>query len=184
MQSEHAQAGSMCRAVGLPWLIEDIGGVRTVGHSGGMNGQMSAFTMVPEQEFAITVMTNADTGGVLGKGIVMWTLEHVLGIKDSPLAPIQISTEKLDEYAGAYAFGVVNLIREGSHLVVTREAIPGSELMEEVPPPVRLAFYDNDAVFGLDEPSKGDRGEFLRGDDGRITFFRWGGRILPRYTTE
>ena len=25
--------------------------------------------------------------------------------------------------------------------------------------------------------------DFLRGDDSKITFFRWGGRILPRYET-
>jgi hypothetical protein len=147
-----------------------------------MNGQISAFTMVPEQQFAITVMTNADTGAVLSKHVVSWTLEHVLGITESAPTPLERDADLLDEYVGVYAFGIVRIARKGMHLVVTRQGIPGSELMEETPPPGRLLFYEHDKVVGLDEPSAGDRGEFLRGDDGQITFFRWGGRILPRYS--
>jgi len=182
MQKEHARGVSICDAIGLPWILIDIGGVRTVGHGGGMNGQISAFTMIPQQRFAITIMTNADTGGVLGDSLVKWVLERVLGIKDVPPTPIERPAEELEEYVGAYAFGIVQVEREGPHLVVRRKPIPGSELMEEAPLPASVAFYDKDRVVCIGETSEaGSKGAFLRGDDGKITFLHWGGRILPRY---
>jgi hypothetical protein len=53
--------------------------------------------------------------------------------------------------------------------------------MPAQPPPVRLAFYDEDRVIALDPPFKDSRGEFLRAADGSIQWFRWGGRIMqPR----
>ncbi len=182
MQSEHAGAGSLCDAVGLPWLLVDIGGVRTISHGGGMNGQISAFTLIPQERFAISVMTNADTGGVLGSNVEKWALERILDIKDVAPTPIEMSADELEEYAGAYAFGIVHVDREGPNLSVRRNPIPGSELMEEAPPPALIAFYDRDRVVCIGDTNEaGGRGDFLRGDDGKITFFRWGGRILPRF---
>lgn len=184
MQSEQTSAASISDAVGLPWLLRDIGGVRTVGHGGGMNGQISAFTLVPPEQFAISILTNSDTGTVLCNKVEGWVLERILGIKDVPPEPITLSARELDEYAGTYAFGIVQVRRDGAYLVVERQAIPGSDLLNEASPPERIAFYDKDLVIGLDEPSEGAKGDFLRGDDSKITFFRWGGRILPRYETE
>jgi CubicO group peptidase (beta-lactamase class C family) len=184
MQSNHGKAGSICDARGLPWLLIDVGGVMTVSHGGATNGQISAFTLIPDQRFALSIMTNSDTGTNLCSILEKWTLERVLGIVDVPPEPQERSIEELEEYAGTYAFGIVQLELDGLHLVVKRQPVPGSELMEEVPPPVRIAFYDKDLVIGLDEPSEGAKGDFLRGDDGKITFFRWGGRILPRYSNE
>jgi len=48
--------------VGISWLMEDVDGVRLVGHGGSTIGQQSAFQMVPERNFGITVLTNADAG--------------------------------------------------------------------------------------------------------------------------
>ena len=111
-------------------------------------------------------------------------VEHVLGISETRRTLIEMTPEKLDEYAGAYALGVVRVEREEDHLVITREPIPGSELMDEVAPPVRVGFYDTDRVTDPGELAGRDRGEFLRGSDGTIGFFRWGGRILPRYPAD
>lgn len=185
MQSEHAQGLSICDAVGLPWIIIDIGGVRTVGHGGGMNGQISAFTLVPQERFAVTVMTNSDTGSILSTSVERWTLERMLGIKDVPPKPIERPAEELEEYVGAYAFGIIQVERDGPHLAVRRNPIPGSELMEESPPPARIAFYDKDRIICIGDTNEaGAKGEFLRGGDGNITFLHWGGRLLPRYPAE
>jgi CubicO group peptidase (beta-lactamase class C family) len=183
MQTEQTSAASITDAVGISWLLRDIGGVRTVSHGGGMNGQISAFTLVPPEQFAISIMTNADKGSVLCAKVESWVVERVLGVQDVPPEPITLSADQLEEYAGVYAFGIVHVKREGDNLVVQRQPIPGSELMEEGSPPERIAFYEKDRVIGLDEPSEGAKGDFLRGEDGKITFFRWGGRILPRYSS-
>ena len=63
-----------------------------------------------------------------------------------------------------------------------REPIPGSELMEEVPPPVRLGFYDEDSIFDLAEPADLlSRGKFLRDPDGRVQHLHFHGRQVPRF---
>ncbi len=71
---------------------------------------------------------------------------------------------------------------EEDHLVLRRKGIPGSELMEETPPPTRLGFYDRDCIFDLDEPQDaGSRGRFLRDAEGRIRHLHYGGRLTPRF---
>jgi CubicO group peptidase (beta-lactamase class C family) len=56
--------------VGITWFIKDIDGARIVRHSGGTNGQTSAFVMVPARRFAIAVLTNAERGGELNSEVV------------------------------------------------------------------------------------------------------------------
>jgi CubicO group peptidase (beta-lactamase class C family) len=182
MQSVHAPAIGVRDAVGLPWLLGNVGGLRTVGHSGGMNGQMSAFTLAPERDFAVSIFTNASTGGLLCGDIERWTFERLLGVRDEAPMALRLSPEQLDEYTGAYAFGLVQVDRQEDHLVLRREGIPDSELMEETTPPVRLGFYDRDCLFDLDEPEDaGSRGRFLRDAEGRIRYLHYGGRLTPRF---
>jgi len=180
MQSLHADAIGVGNGVGLPWLLGSVGGLRTVSHGGGMNGQISDFTLVPERDFAISVFTNADTGGLLCGDIVAWVFERLLGVSEATPAAISLSPERLDEYVGGYAFGLMQVEREEDHLVLSRKALPGSELMEEVPPPVRLGFYEPDCIFDLDE-AMGARGKFLRDADGRVRHLHFGGRLTPRF---
>jgi CubicO group peptidase (beta-lactamase class C family) len=182
MQSVHTAAIGVGDAIGLPWLLGSLGGLRTVSHGGGMNGQMSAFTLVPERGFAISIFTNASSGALLCGDMVRWTLERLLGVKDEAPRVVRLSSEQLDEYAGAYAFGLLQVERQEDHLVLRRKGIPGSELMEEPPPPIRLGFYDRDCIFDLDEPEDASsRGRFLRDTEGRIQHLHHGGRLTPRF---
>ena len=49
------------------------------------------------------------------------------------------------------------------------------------PPPSRWAFYAPDRLVALEpEAMRGGRAEFVRSADGRVTWFRCGGRIAPR----
>ncbi|HEX5942845.1 MAG TPA: hypothetical protein VFY66_11240, partial [Anaerolineales bacterium] len=43
-------------------------------------------------------------------------------------------------------------------------------------PRMRFSFYEEDKVIGLDEPYKDTLGDFIRGQDGQLLFFRVGGR--------
>jgi CubicO group peptidase (beta-lactamase class C family) len=182
MQSAHVPAIGVRDAVGLPWLLGHVGGLRTVGHSGGMHGQMSAFTLVPERGFAISVFTNASTGALLCGDIERWTFDRLLGVRDQAPEALRLSPDQLDDYVGVYAFGLIQVERQEDHLVLRREGIPGSELMEETPPPTRLGFHDRDCVFDLDEPEdQGSRGQFLRDAEGRVRHLHFGGRLTPRF---
>ncbi|MBK7320469.1 hypothetical protein [Candidatus Villigracilis affinis] len=43
-------------------------------------------------------------------------------------------------------------------------------------PPMRIAFYEKDQTLMLDEPMKNGIGDFIRDENGRVQFFRIGGR--------
>lgn len=48
------------------------------------------------------------------------------------------------------------------------------------PPPVRMALCGPDRVLILDRPERGHQGEFLRGADGQMLWFRIDGRVHKR----
>ncbi len=56
-QSE--MAGGKPVNYGIGWRVEDVGGVRTVTHSGGMGGVSTMLTLLPSQNLAIVVLCNA-----------------------------------------------------------------------------------------------------------------------------
>jgi len=178
MQKIHADAGAHVDGIGLPWLIGQVGGARVVRHGGATHGFMSAFDMVPERQFAVTILTNADDGAILHSRLVGWILERVLGLKNDPPRLLERAPEELEEFVGSYALGYATIERDGRELLVHVAAVPGATKER---PPSRVAFYDADRVVGVEEPFDGARGEFLRDDAGEIRFFRWGGRLLPRH---
>src|SRR4051794_24833074 len=55
MQAATTPAGSGFGAFGVTWMVKTLDGVKTVRHGGTTNGQLSAFVLVPERNFAITV---------------------------------------------------------------------------------------------------------------------------------
>jgi CubicO group peptidase (beta-lactamase class C family) len=178
MQRIHAGAGAHVDGIGLPWMIGRVGGARVVRHGGATNGFMSAFDMVPERRFAVTVLTNADEGSTLHGLLVSWILERVLGLKNEPPRLLERTPEELEEFVGSYALGYATIESDGGQLRVELKAVPGAAKEQ---PPFRIAFTDADRVIGVEEPFDGARGEFLRDDAGGIRFFRWGGRLLPRH---
>jgi CubicO group peptidase (beta-lactamase class C family) len=180
MQKPLAKAGSIADEVGISWLIRHYGDKRTIGHGGTTHGQLSAFQMAPDEDFAITVLTNSTSGGVLHGIVVKWALTHILGW-DIPESTHQtLSPDQLAAYAGTYSgYGsTIDLSVEGDTLLITitPKDIPGLG-KQTPPPPNHLAFIDTDRVVALDEPFKGLIAEFLRDEDGQLSWFRFGGRI-------
>jgi CubicO group peptidase (beta-lactamase class C family) len=187
MQAPAVPAGSMAGAVGITWMVKDVGGTRLVRHGGATKGQLSAFVMAPGRGFAITVLTNANRGGELHTEVVKWALEHYLGVVEPAPEPLALSAAELAPYAGRYSAALSDAelsVRDGA---LTLQVIPkggfptrDSPPSGPTPPPVRLALLDGDGVVALDPPLKDSRGEFLRGPDGAIAWFRFGGRIAAR----
>jgi len=70
-------------AVGLSWLLDDVAGLRVVGHGGAMPGQLSMFKLVPERGFALAACTNCHpTGAAFNERLMRWAWEAVL---DAPI---------------------------------------------------------------------------------------------------
>jgi CubicO group peptidase (beta-lactamase class C family) len=188
MQSEQSQAGGSIDWVGLPWLLRDIKGTRLVTHGGATNGQKSSFVLVPEKQFAFTMLTNSDSGDLPLADTERWVLQHVLGVIEPELPAMQLSPGELEAYAGRYEspYGLLDLSVEDHHLVLRLTPKPFLENMDPeppAPPPTRLSFYGVDRVVALDGELTGSRGDFLRNEDGSLAWLRIFSRISRRVET-
>jgi len=186
MQRAQRPAGSMCESMGISWMLDDAGGGEPlVKHGGATNGHLSSFELIPGKQFAVTVLTNADTGRETRQTIADAAQEHFLGFGKP--APKEIAgPANVAEFAGVYQSVLARLevAVEGGSLVVS-DSTPERGFAERrhrpIPlPPARLAFTGTDATAVLDGPRRGERAEFLRGTDGRIEWMRWDGRIARR----
>ena len=175
--------------VGTSWLMRDVGGVRVVAHGGSMNGQQSAFELVPDHDFAITVLTNADEGGLLEKEIVEWALEAYCGAVEPEPEPIEVDAVEIERLSGRYAaqHAIVDVTAQGQTLVLTvtyteegerllRELI--GELPETKPFPTRL--IPGDRFMVTDGEAKGMKGNIMRDADGTVRALNVGGRLAYR----
>jgi len=173
-------------AMGLSWFLRDADGTRIVRHGGATNGQLSAFLFAPARGFALTLLTNSDTGAELNRSVTSWALEHYLGYAEPAQPHIGHSEAELAPYAGHYTtrLNETELYVQDGQLTMQLTPKGGFPYKDSPPnpspPPTRLAFVGADRVVALDAPSTGLQGEFLRGPEGRIEWFRFGSRIKRR----
>jgi len=172
--------------MGLAWFVEDLDGTRQISHGGGTNGQTSLLLLVPEYDFAIAIVTNANRGGVITRDASRCALESYLGVKSPKPSPLESSGEALAPFVGRYVrpFSEIEAGLLAGKLVAqitpkggfpTEDSPPPSP-----PPPMSLALYESDRLLVLDGPYKGARMEVIRTRDGRIGWLRSGGRIHVR----
>jgi CubicO group peptidase (beta-lactamase class C family) len=156
---------------GISWMLEDIGDVRIAEHGGSTNGQQSAFRMVPERDFAITVLTNAHAGLQLHTGLVEWAMDAYLGLAQPEEEPLSLDPAALAVYTGRYdgAIWIANVALEGDQLRMTIEVTPkGREEMGEEGfefTPTRLAILPRDRFLVLDGEYAGMKANFMRESD-------------------
>lgn len=177
-------------AVGISWMLRKVQDVTTVGHGGGTNGQISAFQTVPERDFAIVVLTNADRGGELNADLVEWALERWLGIQPVRHDPLPVSEAGLEEYAGTYVSqpAVVRFEVKDGGLFATPERtevgrrwsadFAGPQAQKHQEPAAALELLEGERVRAR-EGSPRQVGAFLR-DGGRIVGYWAGSRLLRR----
>ena len=186
MQQRRVEAGSICDAVGYAWLIEgyeDAGGqlVDSIRHDGETHGQISAFRIVRDRDFAITVLTNASSGAQLHEEVVAWALDRCLGLRRPQ--PQLIEMDDLGSFEGHFGgtLGDVTLrVHDGVlHAEVTRHRRPGRG-EPPVLPPAPLGFIDERTVLAIAGPQRGMRGDLLHDIEGAHSWLRWDGRLLPR----
>ena len=187
MREPQRAAGSMCEHIGIAWMLDAAGdGHALVKHGGATNGQLSSFEMVPSAGFAVTVLTNADTGRATRQTIADRCQQFFLGFaKPEPRAATGLRVN-LNEFAGEYHAVLARLRVDvaGDGLLVKDISAPraGSDPRQQpiALPPAPLLFTAADAAAVLDGSRKGERVEFLRAADGRIEWLRWDGRIARR----
>lgn len=166
--------------MGITWFIRRVENVTVYYHGGATHGQQAFFLYIPEKDFALALLTNADEGGNIDALSI--PLEIYFGIKVKPPKPVDVPAVELKELIGRYKIGTecFDIKVKGKDLMLHHIPLGGFPTPDTPPgpalPPVRLRFYEKDKIIGLDEPFKGAFGDILRDDKGRIQYFRIGGR--------
>jgi len=96
------QGGVLGDWVGISWGLRDIGGVRVAAHGGSTNGQESGFEIVPERNFAVTVLTNSGTGLQLNRELIKWAKETYLGLAEKEPPTLALDETALLPFTGRY----------------------------------------------------------------------------------
>jgi CubicO group peptidase (beta-lactamase class C family) len=176
-------------AVGISWMLRRRGDVTLVQHGGTTIGQHSAFLMVPERDFAVTVLTNSAPGGSqLNTELVDWALETYLGVTEPEPELLPVTPDRLDEYAGEYdAIALSVTITSKLPNLVVRTSVKPEVLAElgevddnDEPLLLGLVTDGPDQYVVTEGAMKGMRGYFTRDGAGRITSVNLGGRRCDR----
>lgn len=184
--------------MGVAWMLRPSAeNVTIVQHGGTWSGQHSGFFMVPDRDFAMTVLTNSEGGARLLNELFGddWALRRFAGISNLPATPQHLGAADLEPFQGRYIAHHVaqsgNLgqaiieLRVGNGLLdgtMTVDDITGSNPNQESSSRLGLAFYRPDYGLDLGPDNKpiGTRSDFVRGPDGAITWFRSHGRLYRR----
>jgi CubicO group peptidase (beta-lactamase class C family) len=181
MRVKQVNAG-MHGDMGITWFIREYGGIKFYGHGGATNGQQANFFFIPEQDFALAILTNSDEGGIIAAKAVSWTLELYFNAKMKSPSLIERPVNEIKEYLGKYQIGTecFDLKLKGKNIMYHHIPLGGFPTPNTPPspalPPMRFAFYEADKMIGLDEPYKDSLGDFIRDKKGRVEYFRIGGR--------
>ena len=164
-------------AVGVTWQLWRRDGIRIVSHPGGTAGQLSVFSLVPEHGFAVTVLTNAQSGLQLGFEVTDRVLEGFLGAAPEPLERVPIDRARLADYIGEYT------LPDGSQTIRIRaedDALRLEALVQGQPAiEAELRFVGDDLAVG-DYLWLTALTDFVRDDSGRVAWVRFLGRLTPR----
>lgn len=182
MQTPLFPTDGMGNAVGITWMLGEVGGVRVVRHGGSTFGQRAVLLLAPSRAFAIALLTNSDQGEALHQEVTRWALQEYIGAADPELVPLERSPAELAPYIGRYVAALADLaidLRDGG-LVLQTIPRPGDGEGPLASPSVRLGFIGPDRVVVLDPPRGSRRGEFLRRPDGSIAWLRFDSRLHAR----
>ena len=168
--------------MGITWFIRDVGKFKVYAHGGATNGQQAYFFYIPDKDFACAILTNSDDGGIITAGMFSLILETYFHVAIKTPEPIDVPVKELKEYIGRYKIGTecFDIKVKDKYLMYHHIPLGGFPNPDTPPgpamPPMRFQFYEKDKVIGLDEPYKGALGDILRDKNGRVEYFRVGGR--------
>lgn len=172
------------RKVGISWFFREVGGVRLQYHGGAAIGQQGVLMLAPDRGQAIAVQTNSARGGLLHQDVTRWWQRRRLGVAVPEPAYVELERARYAEYASRYLAELSDAELELADTGLVYRSFSHNRLNVQPPPPdpppSRVAFTADESFTLLDGPLKDTRGEFLRGQDGRVRWMRVGGRVYRR----
>jgi CubicO group peptidase (beta-lactamase class C family) len=192
MQSHPGPGGTLfveLNGVGVSWMLRPTAqGPTVVQHGGDWSGQHSGFLFVPQRDFAITLLTNSESGPLLVAELFAddWALQEFAGLNNLPAVPRELPPRRLAEYEGTYVSQQIGLDGKPQDLALDVTADKGQLVAGAGGEPLlRLAFYRKDYVLALnpDGTSTHTRANFVRGTAGQVEWLRYGGRLFRHHPT-
>lgn len=189
----HMPGCALGDAVGIGWLLSNVGSARLVGHDGSTNGQEASLSFLPEQDWALVILTNASPGGMaLNRMATRRVLSACTGIAAEDVQPVSAAPATLTAYAGEYSargMRCVVTVGEGGDLVFTLPPDPellammfeNGEAPEPEPATLHAGLVDGhpDRYVLTNGPVRGLTGYFERDNAGRMHALQLFGRRLP-----
>jgi CubicO group peptidase (beta-lactamase class C family) len=171
-------------AVGLSWHIADWDGLRTFGHGGGTNGQVSMLTLIPEHNTVLVVFTNADKGSDLIDDVQRWFMKTYFGVERKEPEPMDSTEEELRAFVGRYErpSADVELGLLAGQLVgqvQPKEGFPDPSVVPPPPPPMSVVRCEENRLLITNGPWKKAQIDVIRNPDGSIGWLRLG-RLYKR----
>jgi CubicO group peptidase (beta-lactamase class C family) len=177
--------------VGVTWFQRSTAdGVPVYKHTGDWPGQAAGVLFVPARGFALTVLTNATSGMKLRDEVLLadnGPLQLFTGLRYPPAVPQVLTAARLAPYEGRYWAQVIapppgDAAQTWFEFTARDGRLATQMLAGEATLTTDLAFYRDDYARVLD--SHGEpvvlRADFVPGPDGRIAWFRFGGRLHAR----
>lgn len=187
MQQPQVQSNLTGEWRGLSWVLRDVGSARIVSHGGATNGQTATFQFCPQQQFAITLLTNSDRGGELHSQIVSEALKLYLNAETPQPAYQTMDAPALEQYCGTFRAPLADMALskdDAGGLWMDTTPRGGFPKPDSPPgpkaPPCHLRFAGEDISYAIDGAAKGGTVEFLRDAAGAIAWVRRGGRVHKR----
>jgi CubicO group peptidase (beta-lactamase class C family) len=191
MKTPQLEKQSTDDAIGVGWHIRRAGGVRVAGQGGTAGGHILVLSIVPERNFAISILTNAQTGWRVIQDVEREALRAYHGIvyaKNQAIAhrglvetlpnvePLATQPD-FTPYVGKYArpTNSVDVRVENGKLIV--QDVPNSGDPRPVMP---IAFFGPDRAVITDGADRGQSIEFIRDASGAVKWVRVVGRVAVR----
>jgi CubicO group peptidase (beta-lactamase class C family) len=166
------------------WQRLTAQGVPVLQHGGSWGGQNSDLVIVPERNFAMSILTNSTNGGKLIADVSYsgWALNHFAGLSNPPAHPKRLSAAQLREYEGVYHGWVIppeTSPRKIETLTLEMRAENGG-LRVSGDVEQTMLFYRGDYVLTRTNEGQTGRSDFVRNSAGGIAWFRDRGRLYAR----
>jgi CubicO group peptidase (beta-lactamase class C family) len=177
--------------IGIGWHLRNVGGLRTASHGGTLGGHILLLEIVPERNFAIALLTNANSGWRVIQEVEREALQSYLGVTYAPNQAIahrglvetlpwaQPSPQQPDpaRYVGTYVRPSNSVVvrAEGGRLFVQDRPNQGKPGIE-----MPIGFFGPDRAVVLDGADRGQTIEFVRDAAGRVQWVRVVGRVAVR----
>jgi CubicO group peptidase (beta-lactamase class C family) len=188
MQMPFVPAISILDSVGITWFIRDVAGTRLLYHGGGTNGQSAGFWIVPERGFALATLTNASSGPMFNRLMMLQALRDFLDIEDRDPESITVAPERLAACVGHYTSNLGDTRIESTEDGLILHVIPKGGFPRRdsppapAPPSTPIVFYNDTCAIVTGGPLAGSRIEFGDWATGRPAWMRFGGRARLRVT--